>query len=86
MYKILNILMCLSILIFTYIVFKNYSNINIDIKNYNRTNIDQILKEKVIGLPVLANDTDNVIEFNDSFENFMKDEKKRSFWNLLKSK
>ena len=86
MYKILNILMCLSILIFTYIVFKNYSNINIDIKNYNRTNIDQILKEKVIGLPVLANDTDNVIDFNDSFENFMKDEKKRSFWNLLKSK
>ena len=78
--------MCLSILIFTYIVFKNYSNINIDIKNYNRTNIDQILKEKVIGLPVLANDTDNVIEFNDSFENFMKDEKKRSFWNLLKNK
>ena len=86
MYKILNILMCLSILIFTYIVFKNYSNINIDIKNYNRANIDQILKEKVIGLPVLANDTDNVIEFNDSFENFMKDEKKRSFWNLLKNK
>ena len=78
--------MCLSILIFTYIVFKNYSNINIDIKNYNRANIDQILKEKVIGLPVLANDTDNVIEFNDSFENFMKDEKKRSFWNLLKNK
>ena len=46
----------------------------------------QILKEKVSDLPILSNDTDNVIEFNNSIENEINDDKKRSFWNLLKSK
>ena len=56
------------------------------IKKYNRQNIDQILKEKISDLPVLLNDTNNIIQFNDSFEDEIKDKKKRSFWNLLKNK
>ena len=49
-------------------------------------NVDQLLKEKISELPVLDNDTANVIEFNDSIETEFDNEKKRSFWNLLKNK
>ncbi len=67
--------------------FKYYSsNINISNKNFIRSNIDQILREKVSDLPILSNDTDSVIEFNNSIENEISDDKKRSFWNLLKKK
>ena len=44
------------------------------------------MQEKINELPVLANDTNNVIVFNDSLNEQMKDEKKRSFWELLKIK
>ena len=60
------------------------SNKNIDAKNYNRKNIDQILKEKITDLPVLKNDTNNVIEFNNSLKDGIKENKKRSFWDLIK--
>ena len=87
MYKILNIFMLLFILIFIFVIFKYYlSSKNIDVKNYNRLNIDQIVKDKIIDLPILVNDTNNVIEFNDSLNSEINDEKKRSFWNLLKNK
>ena len=62
------------------------SNKNINTKNFNRLNIDQLLKEKISELPVLDNDTANVIEFNDSLKTEFENEKKRSFWNLLKNK
>ena len=87
MYKILNIFMLLFILIFIFVIFKYYlSSKNIDVKNYNRLNIDQILKDKIKDLPILVNDTNNVIEFNDSLNSEINDDKKRSFWNLLKNK
>ena len=85
MYRILNTLMILIIIIFTFTIYKYYSsNKNIDAKNYNRKNIDQILKEKIIDLPVLKNDTNNVIEFNNSLNDGIEENKKRSFWDLLK--
>ena len=62
------------------------SNKNINTKSFNRLNIDQLLKEKISELPVLDNDTANVIEFNDSLKTEFENEKKRSFWNLLKNK
>ena len=88
MYKVLNFLLFSLIIIFIISVLKYYtSNKNIVSKNYNRSNIDKILKEKILNLPVLINDTKNVIIFNDSFENEMNEvEKKRSFWQLLRSK
>tara|TARA_Y100000591_G_C21605232_1_gene579999 strand:- start:277 stop:540 length:264 start_codon:yes stop_codon:yes gene_type:complete len=87
MYKILNFFMIFVIIIFIFTVFKYYSsNKNMSIKKYNRQNIDQILKEKISDLPVLLNDTNNIIQFNDSFEDEIDDKKKRSFWNLLKNK
>ena len=51
---------------------------------YNRSNVDNILKKKISNLPVLENDTNTVIEFNDSFDEEIKNNKKRNFWNLLK--
>ena len=85
MSKILNIIMFLLIIIFILSIFYYYSsNKNVDAKNYNRNNIDQILKEKIKDLPVLKNDTNNVIEFNNSLKDGIKENKKRSFWDLLK--
>ena len=43
------------------------------------------MKEKISDLPVLLNDTNNIIEFNNSLEENT-NEKKRSFWDLLKYK
>tara|TARA_B100000212_G_scaffold335570_1_gene307704 strand:+ start:296 stop:562 length:267 start_codon:yes stop_codon:yes gene_type:complete len=88
MIKILNILMVLIIILFIFFTYKYYSsNNNINTKDYNRLNIDLILKDKTSGLPILKNDTNNIIEFNNSLENEIdKYEKKRKFWDLLKNK
>ena len=72
--------------IFFFLNVYNYysSNKNIDTKMYNRSNVENILKKKISNLPVLENDTNTVIEFNDSFDDEIKNNKKRNFWNLLK--
>ena len=85
MIKIFNIIMFLLIIIFILSIYNYYSSSkNINVKNYNRKNIDRILKEKIFDLPVLKNDTNNVIEFNNSLKDDIEENKKRSFWNLLK--
>tara|TARA_B100000941_G_C28432158_1_gene514857 strand:+ start:430 stop:693 length:264 start_codon:yes stop_codon:yes gene_type:complete len=87
MNKSINIFMLLLIGIFILSIFKYYSsNKNLDTKNFNRSNIDQILKSKINNLPILTNDTDNIIEFNNSIEEGINQEKNRNFWNLLKIK
>ena len=85
MQKIISIFFLILIIIFFGSIFKYYSsNKNIKNKEFNRNNIDQILNDKISNLPILKNDTDNVIEFNDGFSNEIKNDKPRSFWNLLK--
>jgi len=85
MQKIISIFFLILVIIFFGSAFKYYSsNKNIKNKEFNRINIDQILNDKISNLPILKNDTDNVIEFNDGFSNEIKDDKPRSFWNLLK--
>ena len=87
MYKIFNLLLFIIILIFSLYTYKYYSSDkNLKVKKFNRKNINQIINEKVSKLPILQNDTSNVIEFNNSLSNDMQIEKPRSFWNLLKSK
>ena len=84
--KVLNFIMFLLVISFIFLIFKYYSsNKNMTEKNYNRNNIDEILKEKISDLPVFSNDTNDVIEFNNSIEENTS-KKKRSFWDLLKSK
>ena len=86
MQKFLSIFLLILIIIFFGSTYKFYSsNKNIKDKEFNRNNIDQILNNKISNLPILKNDTDNVIEFNDGFSNEIKNDKPRSFWNLLKS-
>jgi hypothetical protein len=86
MIKIVNTIIFILILIFFLSTYKYYfSNKNIDIKEFNRQNIDQIISNKISNLPILNSDTNNVIEFNDGYSNEIKNDKPRSFWNLLKS-
>jgi hypothetical protein len=87
MFKIFNILAIFLILIFFFCIYNYYSsNKNLKIKIFNRNNIDEIINKKISNLEVLTNDTNNVIEFNNSITDEMKSNKTRSFWNLLKSK
>ena len=84
MYKFFNIFILILIIFVFYKIFNYYSSSrNINLKNNNNSNIYQTLKDKIPNLIILNSDTDNVIEFNDSAENDINDNKKRSFWNLL---
>ena len=87
MNKIFNSFLIVLILIFFFNIYSFYSsNKNLESKKFNRINIDQIINTKISNLPILKNDTNNVIEFNDGFSNEIKNDKPRSFWNLLKFK
>ena len=87
MSKIFNIFLGILILIFFFNIYSFYSsNKNLESKEFNRSNIDQIINTKTSNLPILKNDTNDVIEFNDGFSNEIKNDKPRSFWNLLKFK
>tara|TARA_B100001059_G_C17674165_1_gene496119 strand:- start:290 stop:553 length:264 start_codon:yes stop_codon:yes gene_type:complete len=87
MSKIINLFFMFFILLFFFFTFKFYSSQkNIDAKDFNRKNIDEIINQKILNLPILKNNTDNVIQFNDGYSNKIKNEKSRSFWDLLKSK
>ena len=87
MAKLIEIFFLLVVLFFFFITYNYYSSKkNIEAKDFNRNNIDEIINKKIINLPVLRNDTNNVIVFNDGFSSEIKNDKPRSFWNLLKSK
>ena len=87
MSKILNISFLTLILIFYFSTYKYYSsNKNINNKNFNRNNIEDIINTKISNVPLLKNDTNDVIEFNDSPSGEINNGKKRSFWDLLKLK
>ena len=86
MKKVTKIFFFLLTLIFFFSTYKYYSsNENLQTKDFNRKNIDKIINKKISNLPILNNNTNNVIEFNDGFSNEIKKNKSRSFWNLLKS-
>ena len=85
MYRIFNLLFLIILVLFFFNIYNYYSsNKNIKDINTNRSNIEDIIKTKIINLPILKNDTNDVIEFNSSFSEQLKDDKPRSFWNLLK--
>ena len=86
MIKITNIFLFILVIIFFLSIYKFYaSSKNIDAKSYTRNNINEIINTKIKDLPVLENDTDKIIEFNDGYS-IKKKVKPRSFWNLLKTK
>ena len=84
--KIANIFLFVIISFFFLNIYKYYSsNKNINSKEFNRKNINQIINKKISNLPILNNDTNNIIIFNDGYSNEIKNDKTRSFWNLLKN-
>ena len=86
MAKVINVFFLFLILAFFTTTYKYYSSKkNIEAKYFNRDNIDKIINAKISNLPILKNDTNNVIKFNDGFSNEINNDKPRSFWNLLKS-
>tara|TARA_E500000178_G_C16885619_1_gene691078 strand:- start:402 stop:665 length:264 start_codon:yes stop_codon:yes gene_type:complete len=86
MKKVIKFVFLLLIFSFFLIVYKFYSsNKNIEAKDFNRNNINDIINKKISNLPILENNTNNVIEFNDGLSSEINNDKPRSFWNLLKS-
>ena len=55
---------------------------NIKIINQNKSNIKNIVNSNIKNLPLLKNDTNDVIEFNNGF-NELKKKSNKNFWNLL---
>ena len=87
MYKIINLFFVIFILLFFFNIFKFYSsNNNVKKVNLNRTNIEDILKTKITNIPILENNTNDIIEFNSSFSEEIKNDEPRNFWNLFKVK
>ena len=82
--KILSILQFLLIIFFIFFInYYYFSDTNIDKIYKNRINLSLNLSKNVGELPLLTNDTNNIIEYQNSDES-MEKIKKRSFWNLLK--
>ena len=80
--KFLILALILSFFMTTY----NYyiSEKNIDIVKNNRKNKEINVQRNISNLPVLLNDTDDVIEFNSGFNKSNEQKFKRSFWELFK--
>ena len=85
MNKIISFVVVIIVLSFFGFSFNYYiSDKNIDTVKNNRENLESKILESTSILPLLPNDTNNVIEFNSGFENSNKQNFKRSFWELFK--
>ncbi|RPG96045.1 MAG: hypothetical protein CBD25_002310 [Candidatus Pelagibacter sp. TMED165] len=85
--NIVNLFLILCCILFFISIYKYYFSIqNITNITNNRTNIETNLKDKSVNLPILKNDTNDVIEFNSGFNEEINETKPRNFWNLLKIK
>jgi hypothetical protein len=82
-YKVIYFIIILS---FVYLLFAIYfSEENIKKIKKNRVNIENSFKDYLPNLPILENDTNDVIIYNSS-EFLEKKIKKRKIWELLKKK
>ena len=82
--KIKNIFYILSLVIFILLtVFFYFSEKNIVNTQKTRSMHNVKIKNKLKNLPLLKNDTGNIIEFSDDIESFKKKKKKYLFWKLL---
>ncbi len=85
MNKIVNFVVVIIVLSFFGFSFNYYiSEKNLNIVKNNRENLESKILESTSALPLLPNDTNNVIEFNSGFEDSNKQNFKRSFWELFK--
>ena len=75
----------LTIFFFIFFVIKFYlSENNIKWSNKVILQYQNILDKKFINLPIIKDDTNDIIEYTSEIEDF-KNEKQRKFWDLLKT-
>ena len=75
----------LTIFFFTFFVIKFYfSENNIKWNNKVILQYQNILDKRFINLPIIKNDTNNIILYTNEIEEF-KNKKQRKFWDLLKT-
>ncbi len=83
--KVLTIFQFLIIISFLLLTnFYYFSDKNIEKINKNRVNLSSKISKILDELPILINDTNNIIEYQNNDTNLEKI-KKRSFWDLLNS-
>jgi len=81
--NIFSVFILLFLAIFFYFVFNTYFSMNKEIQNKtSRKSIIQTIENNFNRLPILVNDTNDVIEFNSGFEN-ENTKIKRNFWKLF---
>ena len=84
--EIYKVIYFIIILLFVYLLFAIYfSEENIKKIKKNRVHIENSFKDYLSNLPILENDTNDVIIYNSS-EFLEKKIKKRKIWELLKKK
>ena len=80
LHKAAYILTIIFYLLFIFIIYFSSDNRSKIIKN--RSNLNYNMQKKNLNLPILENDTNNIIDYN--FEGSKNNKiKKRYFWNLL---
>ena len=85
--NIFYLLITILILVFFLFVIQEYlSEKHIKKININRANITANLLSRSSDLPILKNDTNDIIKYNNGFNMNENNREKRSFWKLLKRK
>ena len=67
---------------FTFIIKYYFSEQNIILTNKSRTNYTLLLNQKIQNIPLLKNDTNNIIVYKDELKEF-KNKRKKRFWENL---
>ena len=82
--KIAKIVYIVSFLIFIILLsFYYFSEKNMIKTNKSRSYYNLKIKDITVDLPLLINDTDNIIEYKDDTEVYKKKKKKYFFWELI---
>ena len=85
--KFKNIFYLISFFIFTFLVSKHYfSEQNVIFTGKSRSSYSWSINEDNKNLPILANDTKNIITYKNDLEEFKKKRKKRLWEQLISSK
>ena len=83
--NIIKLLMIIFVITFIFLIIKHYfSDKNKNLVENNRNNLESIIQKNTKELPLLKNNTNNVIEFNSGFNDTNTQNFKRSFWDLFK--
>tara|TARA_B100001123_G_C15040279_1_gene919195 strand:+ start:179 stop:442 length:264 start_codon:yes stop_codon:yes gene_type:complete len=82
--RIKNFFYILSVLIFTFFVTKYYfSDVNKKKINKSRIFYSDHLSSNLTNLPILENDTKDIIEYNEIIDQSNQKKSKRKFWKLI---